>query len=1294
MATRYELNARITADNDTGAAFESFRADIAGAKEDLRSLNDTVNIGINIESAKGELNDLKREIKSFSEDVEIDVDLNTKKAKAEARAFSGELKKLFKDEKIAIDLDSKDAEVRLARFQTIARAAGKDIHVNIDVDAGTATAELIAFTGASIAAGAATEDLNEGVNETGTSVVKSARTLTASGFLVQLAAIPPIAGAILASLRPMLGSLAVVGSLGSSAAIGVGLLVAAGARLIRGMQQNAKWAQDLNKEWKALQSQFTGSSSVFDRAAKSLAPLGAQVLGLANKAMPALGKEANEVSKAVVRAFDNISRNVGGNEKNSLNRILDNASDVMESLVSAAGKAGAAIANIFGNRAVVKAAQDLADWIDEIAGRFLNWTQSEKGIETINGLVKDARTFMQDLGKAVEPVAKAIGKFGTDDVQTLGKMLQGTGKVIAAVINLIEDIFDVVGAAQKAMDKWNLQLKDLPKLFQNIGRALSTAQKAMTNFINNTGRAIGKWVSDAIKNVGKFTGDTAKALVKWAGDTLKNFSKWVASTLSAWKKWGSNVDKFVGDWIKNNVKDFVDWASDVVESAGDMASDFLDSISDWADDTGKAINDWIEEQIDRFTTWVGDMVDLMQDKFPEVMGAILDALDAALGPMDEWVGSAIDILNKIFDLLGVGPGDEGNDDAGGRVPGNTGGRRPGRGGRRGRRYEGGVYDDDVRLMASGGIVDSSGMATAMATGISQELARGSVWQDAVGGISDGLSPRVVYGEVAPDGQSGKEAYIREGRPVAEQLPYLVEAARWFGLQVGAGSDKPHAHLPESAAEKLFSTHPKNVVAMAPGGMLFGVPGGTIIADYQEYIPNYQFSADSRHKGIDVAGSEVYATYEGRMQDHPDWSAGIGAAIDFNTEGGDTQSMVHGHLSSAPAIGTATKPNMFLGNTTAEGYGWTPHLHLQAYTAPVLSTGYTHNEPPLTDPRNTWAAAKAGGDIPPPGSNAGGGFDVWGAVRKMVDGIGTPDLGGGPYFQDVASSSATAVRDAIMTWVKDHLPSFTLPWSDSGTAAGLAGWIKQGYEYAQAFEASAENLAKTENLAMEESGGDPNAQNPSGASGLMQMMPETFAAYEVDTSDDIWNPVDNAGASLRYQKDRYGYVVEHAPYTAGGIATQDQFARIAEHGPEFFMPLHDPESSRRFMSFLENAALERAEHGSLPWQRDPDMAGMSDRVAPIDRGASDEIVRLRGENSYYANRMEEMTRQAAQRTEDAIERQNELLDEMPERTGTSVARGYDNRLARNPQTREANRQGAKRDRAKSRSQGAVLRPWKQ
>lgn len=75
----------------------------------------------------------------------------------------------------------------------------------------------------------------------------------------------------------------------------------------------------------------------------------------------------------------------------------------------------------------------------------------------------------------------------------------------------------------------------------------------------------------------------------------------------------------------------------------------------------------------------------------------------------------------------------------------------------------------------------------------------------------------------------------------------------------------------------------------------------------------------------------------------------------------------------------------------------------------------------------------------------------------------------------------------------------------------------------------------------ESGGNPMAQNPlwvnyktgetsrtyrgSGwyrASGLFQLMPPTFEAYKVPGYDDIWNPLHNTIAAIRYIKARYGH----------------------------------------------------------------------------------------------------------------------------------------------------------------------------
>lgn len=65
----------------------------------------------------------------------------------------------------------------------------------------------------------------------------------------------------------------------------------------------------------------------------------------------------------------------------------------------------------------------------------------------------------------------------------------------------------------------------------------------------------------------------------------------------------------------------------------------------------------------------------------------------------------------------------------------------------------------------------------------------------------------------------------------------------------------------------------------------------------------------------------------------------------------------------------------------------------------------------------------------------------------------------------------------------------------------------------------------------ESGGNPNAINlwDSNAAkgipskGLMQTIDPTFNAYSVPGHRDIWNPVDNIVAGVRYAIHRYGSV---------------------------------------------------------------------------------------------------------------------------------------------------------------------------
>lgn len=73
----------------------------------------------------------------------------------------------------------------------------------------------------------------------------------------------------------------------------------------------------------------------------------------------------------------------------------------------------------------------------------------------------------------------------------------------------------------------------------------------------------------------------------------------------------------------------------------------------------------------------------------------------------------------------------------------------------------------------------------------------------------------------------------------------------------------------------------------------------------------------------------------------------------------------------------------------------------------------------------------------------------------------------------------------------------------------------------------------------ESGGNPHAQNnwDSNAAaghpskGLMQTIPSTFDAYKLPGYDDIWNPVHNIIAAVRYALKRYGSI-DNVPGVAG------------------------------------------------------------------------------------------------------------------------------------------------------------------
>ncbi|WP_299090339.1 phage tail tape measure protein [uncultured Metabacillus sp.] len=208
------------------------------------------------------------------------------------------------------------------------------------------------------------------------------------------------------------------------------------------------------------------------------------------------------------------------------------------------------------------------------------------------------------------------------------------------------------------------------------------------------------------------------------------------------------------------------------------------------------------------------------------------------------------------------------------------------------------------------------------------------------------------------------------------------------------------------------------------------------------------------------------------------------------------------------------------------------------------------------------------------------------VWKMFD-VNMPNLGG--VFGDIGKGMISFLNGKVHNFIDSKIESM-FNFQGSNTSGSVKSWIAQ----AMAITGVPSSwMSALTTIAMKESGGNPrayngwdiNAKRGIASRGLMQTIPPTFEAYKLPGLNDIYNPVHNAVAAIRYIKARYGDVFNvpgiksmasggaYRGYETGGKIFKDGLYRLAEGGwPEYVIPT-DPRRRTEASKLLALAGKE-------------------------------------------------------------------------------------------------------------------------
>lgn len=924
----------------------------------------------------------------------------------------------------------------------------------------------------------------------------------------------------------------------------------------------------------------------------------------------------HEVAVAFRNAWnDGRGESIAANILEIYTNIFNTIGNIAEQLKKA-WKEGGVGESIFGT--ILDAVDDLLGNINSMTKATEEWAKNldfTPLLKAIDGLFKSIRPILKNVGDGLEWLYKNVllplaSFFIEDYVPKYFDMFSAALKVLNQVIEIFKPIFkwfwDVVIVPLTQVAKFLIigQIELLTKGLEFLAGVL----EKVANAVKNPKQAIGELkdvIDDKFGSIMTFVSDTWGNVQKWTSDTWNNAKKTVSEKAS--DIWNSVSSRWSD--IKKNTKETWDtFSTDVsnkARTAKDNASNRLqelrNNVSDrWNNVKSNTVDRWNEIR-DKVSTSANSAKEKASTAFSNLKTSMSGSFDTMKTNASEAFGKITGWANELGEKIGKGLGD---------------------GAKKVKEGAGKIFNGMVGVIGKGvnGVIEGINWVLSKVGAGDSALKKWTIPTYAKGTgyhpggpalVNDGLGSNYQEAYRTPDGRTGifpaqrnlmvnlpKGTSVLSGPKTAAMygIPAYANGVgewlkeKWDGAKEIASDIWSYASNPKKLLNASISKFVNLKGAVEPALSMAKGSVGTIAEGSYEWFKS-KFDA-----GYEAQNS----SFDGSMGN---WG-------------------VYKYLYDIARKTVDRYPGMRITSGFRPG---DPHSHGKHQAIDVAYPASMNGSSKYFAPAN-WV------------------FDNFASKVAYVITQGK--------VRDRKGMSGTGSSGSWVRWPQnDHYDHLHINGSlgasdiDKNASFGASGGAAVAGKYGSSVERwrstvnsalnklgiySLANANRTLYQMKTESNGNPNAinnwdinaKNGTPSKGLMQVIDPTFRAYARSPyNKNIWDPMSNILASMRYALSRYGSLAaayRGVGYENGGLVTQDGLYRMGEgNKKEMVIPLEKPQRAAELIQQaveylgldMFNSSLVLPEMFTEPASVSSMTSSFNNQSAPSQSMGTDELYRI-------------------------------------------------------------------------------------